>query len=280
MPPTRRNNGIRKDNSKRNFSPEQSRQLADATMTSVKLKIGHDDKSVEVLPETSLIIPESAQNAVPVKRTVQKPRTKVERQQDMVLEVRMYLQGYSFQEIADVLKDVRPYHITAQAITKDINIILSEWRRTYISDIDTLKAKELEHVNVLEKAYWEGYERSLRDTESITSVQVDDKLASVVPHGKQQPTLTRRRTQIKKEKRDGNPEFLDGIRWCIEQRCKILGINAPQKIAISDWRDEARKAGVKPDVLSDAFNEMVKKAIEAGPSANYVALPPSKLGDL
>lgn len=278
-------NGLRKDTRKRTYSKEESIKIANDAIAGTTLRIGKNSqmnvRGAELLPETTQIIATSDDAPPPLfMRTKSKPRTKVERQQDLVLEARMYLQGYSMREIREILGNLRPYKLAEETIFADINDILNEWRKAYIADIDILKAQELQHINMLERAYWEGYERSLRDAESITSTQLDDRASPATPHGKPLPTLTRRRTTVKKDKRDGDPEFLNGVRWCIEQRCKILGINAPEKIAIQDWREEAKKAGYKPEALSEAFNEMVKLAISSGTAQNAAILPPSKLNDL
>jgi hypothetical protein len=38
---------------------------------------------------------------------------------------------------------------------------------------------------------------------------------------------------MRKEERDGNPEFLKGVQWCINKRCEILGFDAPKKNVLS-----------------------------------------------
>ena len=39
---------------------------------------------------------------------------------------------------------------------------------------------------------------------------------------------------IRKAEQTGDPRYLAGVQWCVEQRCKILGLNAPQKVAPTD----------------------------------------------
>src|SRR5262249_3687923 len=42
---------------------------------------------------------------------------------------------------------------------------------------------------------------------------------------------TRLKAGVRKEQRDGNPEFLRGVERCIEMRCKIMGAFAVLKVA-------------------------------------------------
>lgn len=35
------------------------------------------------------------------------------------------------------------------------------------------------------------------------------------------------------EARDGDPRFLEGIRKCIQDRCKLLGIQAPERLELT-----------------------------------------------
>ena len=58
----------------------------------------------------------------------------------------------------------------------------------------------------------------------------------------------------------GDPRFLAGVQWCIERRCKIIGIDAPTKSEltgaggkpltveyINDWRHQATDAARGPE---------------------------------
>jgi hypothetical protein len=41
------------------------------------------------------------------------------------------------------------------------------------------------------------------------------------------------------------------VEHCIELRLKITGGFAPTKLEVRDWREEARKDGIDPDVLKE-----------------------------
>ncbi len=39
------------------------------------------------------------------------------------------------------------------------------------------------------------------------------------------------------EQRNGNPAYLSGVQWCIDRRCKLLGLDAPIKAQINAQLD-------------------------------------------
>lgn len=190
-----------------------------------------------------------------------------QRERDLVEIARLHLHGYSQEEIASNLSKGRGYTLTQQTISLDMKEIQARWRQSYLSDFDTLKARELAHIDELEKAYWLAWERSMRDQEETKSLLIEDKSGSV--KGVTTPLFERKKVEHKKTERDGSVEFLQGIQWCVEQRCKILGINAPQKYEI-DWRSEAQKAGLNPgDIFNTIVGEYMKDTKNGAIDANF-----------
>src|SRR5262249_24223213 len=66
-----------------------------------------------------------------------------------------------------------------------------------------------------EREYWAAWEASKKEREITTTEQLTggdgDRLKAVV----------------RKEQQTGDPRYLAGVQSCIEQRCKLLGLNAP-----------------------------------------------------
>jgi hypothetical protein len=106
-------------------------------------------------------------------------------------------------------------------VSNDIKLLVKRWRESALVDVDNAKVEELARINRLELEYWEAWKRSQRDKEAeLTETQVGDKSYT--------------KAQERKEGQTGDPRFLAGVQWCIERRCKILGIDAPTKIAPTD----------------------------------------------
>jgi hypothetical protein len=170
----------------------------------------------------------------------------------------LYLRGYDYVEIAERLNKTRQYQLSPANIANDISKIHERWQKSYLSDYDKLKARELARIDTLERAYWQAWEKSKEKKEKLRTLKIDDSMAD--KRGTKRPTFSRLKAEKEEENRDGDPKFLEGIQWCIQQRCKIMGFNAPQRIAVSDWRKEAEKAGVN---AGEVFNELVGRFVRA-----------------
>ena len=160
-------------------------------------------------------------------------RKKGEREQDLNLIAELYTKGRSYREIAFEVSQKHGRTITHQTVSNEVKKLLKEWEGTRSELIDHQKYIELAKIDRLEKTYWDGYDKSCQPVKKSTTKK------------KGSPTLI---SDVEKtdneETRIGDPRFLDGIKWCIEQRCKIFGINAPQKF----------------DVETNLFHELMKQA--------------------
>jgi hypothetical protein len=191
-------------------------------------------------------------------------RTAAQRERDLAEIAQLYLAGGSQREIMEVINANRDYNISRQMVGKDIKLIWERWKETYLRDFNELKMRELAKIDKLEAEYWEAWEDSCQDFMSVEKYEVNDKVA----HGQKaaseeaelQDSYQRVRTTTKKEKRTGDPKYLEGIRKCINDRCKILGLHSAKKVDIN-WRTEARAAGINPDELEDNLvNEFIEAA--------------------
>lgn len=161
---------------------------------------------------------------------------KGEREADLNLITELYTKGRSYREIAFEVNNRHGRKITYQTVSNEIKKLLKEWEKSRNEIIDHQKFVELAKIDRLEKTYWDGYDKSCQpvkktSTKKKGSVKQVDNVEMV----------------SNEETRVGDPRFLDGIKWCIEQRCKILGINAPQKF----------------DVETNLFQELMKTATGA-----------------
>ena len=126
---------------------------------------------------------------------------------------RMYLRGALQSEIAEKLRMSQPQ------VSRDLKALHGKWLKSALIDFSEAKSKELAKVDMLEVTYWQGWLRSLKDTEkSVTEKNISGNS----------------KARIEREGQIGDPRFLAGIQWCINKRCDIIGIDAPKKIAPTD----------------------------------------------
>ena len=116
----------------------------------------------------------------------------------------------------------RQLNVTQQCIAKDIQALEKEWLASAVVAIDAAKAKELARIDRLERVAWRAWRRSCQRKEKATT-RMERKLNEDAQKAK---TVTSKATEL----RDGNPEYLKRVEWCISKRCELLKLNPPQRL--------------------------------------------------
>ena len=182
-------------------------------------------------------------------------RNNAQRDNDYKDEARLYLQGNTQQQVREYINSPRPYKLSLMQICYDIKVIRQRWVESQMIDFNEAKSKELSKIDHLEITYWEAWMRSLQPQTTEYMEKVDDQSSSQAR--KNVPTYSRKKQKRETKTTTGDVKFLDGVQWCINKRCQILGFNAPEKFQI-DWRKEAEKEGVN---ASDVFEKMVQEFV-------------------
>ncbi len=141
-------------------------------------------------------------------------RSSFERERDLHLTTQLYLKGKTQAEIAEDL------NVSREQIKYDLDIIQKRWRTDTAINLDEAKQKELSRIDTLERTYWEAWEKTLEEKTKTRTEQskTGEKNGSA-------------KATIEKETLLGNPAYLAGVQWCISERCKLLGLYAPAKVA-------------------------------------------------
>lgn len=152
-------------------------------------------------------------------------RSKIETERDRAFIAERYCQGATLVRIAVELRDrfypdKEPFNVSN--ISRDIQIVVGRWQRAAIFTIDQYKAIEIQKINTLEQEYYDAWMRSKESRERTVTERLE--------RGGDEDNLARIRARIASEERDGNPNFLAGVQWCIDRRCKLLGLDTPAKI--------------------------------------------------
>lgn len=128
----------------------------------------------------------------------------------------LYLKGWYQSQIAAELG------YTQQQISKDLKRIHEDWLKENTHNIDILKQRELSKIDNLEREYWESWEKSKENyQQKIIKAKGDKEKASAVERTTKDVIVY------------GDPRFLQGIQWCVERRCMIMGIDAPKVSKVS-----------------------------------------------
>ena len=150
-------------------------------------------------------------------------RTRGQREYDLILVSEMYLRGETQEAIAvAVSAHYEGFDLTRQQMGYDIKKLHGRWIQSQLINIDAAKARELARVDKIEREAWDAWERSKQDAETITTKGRGTKGAAA----QMEKTI-----QLKGQVGDGS--FLRIVQWCVEQRCKILGLDAPTRTDIT-----------------------------------------------
>ncbi|MHC4748349.1 MAG: hypothetical protein ACYTFW_00610 [Planctomycetota bacterium] len=178
-----------------------------------------------------------------------------QRYKDRIDIARLYVQGYSQTYIAHWMSENRKYTLSQQTISKDIKAVLQEWRDQYLPEIDEMKAAELARIDALIQEAWQGWYKS-KEVKETSETEHTEQHTKSGETSSIKPIYEESKSKLKQENRDGDYRFLQMIDKCIERRCKILGLEAPSRHEIRDWRKEAEKAGFDP---AEVFENMVNE---------------------
>jgi len=153
-------------------------------------------------------------------------RTKVQIECDRREIARLYLRGLTQAEIARRLSEdeSRPYTLTQQQICYDLGVIREGWRKSALFDFNAAKGQELAQIDVLEFEYWQAWERSLQERKTVERKEV-----ATTEGGEGKGGGARQEMSLYKQEMLGDPRFLSGVRWCIDRRIKLLGLDAPER---------------------------------------------------
>ncbi len=148
-------------------------------------------------------------------------RSKLEKKRDLARIADLYLDGKEQSEIAEIIG------LTQQQVSYDLKKVQAQWLQNTTMNLDAHKAEEIAKTLQTERMYRDIYHKSLNDFKAQTATLRTEK-----PDGKKDKEKDKPLPVIQvihTENRNGDPRALDGILKCIERRCKLLGLDAPQK---------------------------------------------------
>lgn len=159
----------------------------------------------------------------------------------------LYLKGQTQAQIAT------QFGVSQVTISRDLAYIQNEWVKQSMALVTAQKAKELAKIDHLERTYWTQYAASLEPLRKVVRTAVpgqDNNSPATV-------SIVTTTTE-----RLGSMSALNGVQWCIEQRCKIMGI-ASSKVEIT-WRETVtpEQANVVNSFFEEATRALAAKLIE------------------
>jgi len=160
-------------------------------------------------------------------------RTSIQIERDRRDIAQLYLKGWIQADIAAYLSEdpERHYVLSQQMISYDLRRVQAQWRESALIDVDEAKSRELAKIDQLEREYWQAWERSCENAETV--VRKTKGTVKKYEDGDGQ-FVAERPAEVNKTSagQAGDPRFLQGIQWCIDRRCKIIGVDSAKRIRV------------------------------------------------
>ena len=191
-------------------------------------------------------------------------RTPEQRENDLVFCTDLFLRGYSYRQISDLLNQRNAkmgldYTIVPpMRVYKDLKQLLINWKREHEENIDLYITKELSKLDKIEAELWDAWERSKK------------RIVSKI-----------RQSGLKTERSEtfaGNPRYLDLVLSVQQRRAKLLGLDAPVKVDMPNVNVSVDSSGPKYDI-SVIPNDMLFVIADKLQNAEYERLMIEKNGD-
>jgi hypothetical protein len=184
---------------------------------------------------------------------------KHEREELLNVVADLYLQGYSYRQIADQVAANSTRTISQQTAFNYVKKLKAEWLSNRLEKIDEMKAVELVRINKLEQEYWKAWYKSIsKSIKTTTKKKVKPGGASGVDEKGDIyaiPEVLDEDNSVTEYNPNGDPRFLFGVQWCIQMRCRILGIEAPVEFKGNVVTDMKRTIKIMPRARPRPFDE-------------------------
>ena len=191
-------------------------------------------------------------------------RTPEQRENDLVFCTDLFLRGYSYRQIADLLNQRNAKMgldyalVPPMRVYKDLKQLLINWKREHEENIDLYITKELSKLDKIEAELWDAWERSKK------------RIVSKI-----------RQSGLKTERSEtfaGNPRYLDLVLSVQQRRAKLLGLDAPVKVDLPNVNVSVDSSAPKYDI-SVIPNDMLFVIADKLQNAEYERLMIEKNGD-
>ena len=165
----------------------------------------------------------------------------------------LYMRGWPQGRIAEYLSnrssDLAPsIQYSEDMIKRDLKAVRDGWLESSLRNFDEMRAEQLAKLDAQEAEAWREWKRSCEDYKK--------KAVGTSAQGKIDKTETGTQT--------GDPRYLTAILSIVERRCRLLGLDLPQKVAPTtpDGKDPYKPLslkGVPDEELSSRIQELLGK---------------------
>lgn len=177
-------------------------------------------------PRTATKPPEARKNLRAENKDLTKLNFTVAQRAFLKAEIsKLYLDGFGVYQMQNFLKDKKEFSVSIPTIYRYIDLVLEDWHRENVDNIDKQISGELMKLSRAEAEYWDAWMRSKGSVNHRTVRRVGKpKTKSELKDGETTETLktTEREETVKTIDLIGDPRFLEGYERCVAKRIEVL----------------------------------------------------------
>lgn len=163
-------------------------------------------------------------------------------------------------DVPDVVREIMQRRadigLARTTVYHDVDSVRRAWLEHKEIDYDAHVAQKVAEIRQLKRTYWEEWFASKAPKETTVQAQHTSEATTAITNGHGPNARSLRRAEVRKEQRTGNPAYLAGVQWCIEEECRLLGLHAPERVELmfrQDAEDIAREHNLSVDeILAEA----------------------------
>lgn len=159
---------------------------------------------------------------------------------------RLHLEGLPQRVIAERLG------VSTTQIYYDMRVLYRRWQDRTVQEIGALKNREIERIDHIAEEAWKAWYRSQQDEEETVTERIDGPTAKAV-------------ARVRRKGMTGNAAYLGVVQWTVEQRCKILGLYAPQTMTIEHLMAVLEEYGAPDGITAEELRDEGIRLLKAGP---------------
>jgi hypothetical protein len=175
-------------------------------------------------------------------------RNKDQIKRDQAIVAELYLKGWQQVDIADHLTAEFGIEYSVEMIKRDLRLVRERWLKSSLRDFDELRSEQLAKLDLMELQTWEQWARSCAD--------YSKKTTGTGPQGPIDKTET--------GSQSGDPRYINVLLSIIERRCKLLGLDAPQKVAPTNPEGDQPYNPPSATEAEKRIQELMAKLYDAG----------------
>ena len=150
-------------------------------------------------------------------------RTRQQTAADMAYIEHEVVRGKTFKTIAEELSAMRTYKLSRQQVCYDYKRIAAIWRTEMVADLHEAKQKDLLGLAAQEAELWASWEKSKQEQTRHNAEKVSGGKGG-----------EHNRASIVRESQCGDVAYMEALLKIRERRAKILGFDAPTRLANAD----------------------------------------------